>query len=100
MATTKKTPAAPAKSETEEPEAPEATEGAAKRQGTAVVLKNGERRIDYIHRRYYDEGIERGPIAKELTEMQGEKVAYQIVFAATKKSREEWAAEKAKAAGK
>ncbi len=98
MATQKKS-ATPAKTETAAVETEtETVEATAKRQGTAVVLKNGERRIDYIHRRYYDEGIERGPIAKELTELQGEKVAYQIVFAATKKSREEWAAEKAKAA--
>jgi hypothetical protein len=49
--------------------------------GAAVVLEGGERRIDYIRRRYA-EGAKRGEIAKELG------VAYQIVFAATKKPKE------------
>ena len=45
--------------------------------GTAVLLSGGERRVDYIRRRFA-EGAKRGEIAKELG------VAYQIVFAATK----------------
>jgi len=45
--------------------------------GSGIVLENGERRIDYIRRRY-TEGAKRGEIAKELG------VVYQIVFAATK----------------
>jgi hypothetical protein len=52
-----------------------------KKVGAAVVLEGGERRIDYIRRRYA-EGAKRGEIAKELG------VAYQIVFAATKKPKE------------
>jgi hypothetical protein len=46
-------------------------------QGRAIVLPNGERRVDYIKRRF-NEGASRGAIAKELG------VVYQIVFAATK----------------
>ena len=57
-----------------------ASEGAAK-QGAAVVLAGGERRIDFIRRRF-KEGAKRGEIAKELG------VAYQIVFAATKAKKE------------
>jgi len=49
--------------------------------GAAVVLEGGERRIDYIRRRF-KEGAKRGEIAKELG------VAYQIVFAATKVKKE------------
>lgn len=49
--------------------------------GAAIVLENGERRVDYIKRRFA-EGAKRGEIAKELG------VAYQIVFAATKKKPE------------
>ena len=57
-------------------------------QGRAIILPNGERRVDYIKRRYA-EGIKRGAIAKELTEMNGGvKVPYQIVFAATKTKKE------------
>lgn len=48
------------------------------KQGAAIILESGERRIDYIRRRFYDEGAKRGEIAKELG------VPYQIVFAATK----------------
>jgi len=58
----------------------------ATKQGAAVVLANGERRIDYIRRRF-GEGAKRGEIAKELG------VAYQIVFAATKAKKETAAAE-------
>lgn len=54
------------------------------KQGRKVMLPNGEARVDYIRRRFYDEGAKRGDIARELTELTGEKVAYQIVFAATK----------------
>jgi len=57
-----------------------AGEGATK-QGAAVVLSNGERRIDFIRRRF-KEGAKRGEIAKELG------VPYQIVFAATKTKKE------------
>jgi hypothetical protein len=47
--------------------------------------KNGQavNRIDYI-RAAWKNGKARGAIAKELTRMTGKKVAYQIVFSATK----------------
>lgn len=59
-----------------------AAEGAApttekKKGGSAIVLENGMRRVDYI-RQEFAAGRKRGEIAKELG------VAYQIVFAATK----------------
>jgi hypothetical protein len=54
---------------------------AASKVGAAVVLEGGERRIDYIRRRFH-EGAKRGEIAKELG------VPYQIVFAATKAKKE------------
>ena len=54
---------------------------AASKVGAAVVLEGGERRIDYIRRRF-GEGAKRGEIAKELG------VPYQIVFAATKAKKE------------
>lgn len=60
-----------------------ANESAA-RKGRKVILPNGEARVDYIKRRYYEDGIKRGDIARELSEMVGEKVPYQVVFAATK----------------
>lgn len=60
-----------------------ANESAA-RKGRKVILPNGEARVDYIKRRYYEDGVKRGDIARELSEMVGEKVPYQVVFAATK----------------
>ena len=56
--------------------------------GRKIILPNGEARVDYIRRRFYEDGITRGDIARELSEMTGEKVAYQIVFAATKEKKE------------
>ncbi len=59
-------------------------------QGAAIVLPNGARRIDFIRDRYYNDGISRSDIKKEINEQyekSGEddkKIAYQIVFAATK----------------
>ena len=41
------------------------------------------KRKDYCVKRF-GQGVERGPIAKELTRLEGRKVAYQIVFQATK----------------
>jgi hypothetical protein len=51
----------------------------------AVTLADGTvmKRIDYIRRRW-EAGVGRGTIAKELTQLTGQKVAYQAVFAATK----------------
>lgn len=68
---------------TEKAAAPEKTENAAApaKSGAAIVLASGERRVDYIKRRYA-EGAKRGEIAKELG------VPYQIVFAATKPKKE------------
>jgi hypothetical protein len=46
------------------------------------------KRVDWIRKVFQQEGGpfygDRGAIAKKLTEMQGKKVPYQIVFAATK----------------
>jgi len=53
-------------------------------QGRAVVLSNGERRVDYIRRRHYIDGATRSEIAKEVSEMQEKPCPYQIVFSATK----------------
>lgn len=57
-----------------------------KGQGRAVVLPNGQRRIDYIRDEYYKNGKSRSDIKKAINEMlpEGEEIAYQIVFAATK----------------
>ncbi len=60
------------------------------KQGRSIVLPNGEKRADYIRRRYYDDEVERSAIAKELSEMQKKDVPYQIVFASTKVKRENY----------
>ncbi len=60
--------------------------------GRAVVLKDGTLRVDYIRKRYYDEGAERSAIRKELCEMTGQDIPYQIVFAGTKVGREDYKA--------
>ncbi len=52
--------------------------------GRSVILKGGEKRADYIRRRYYDDGIKRADIVKELKEKFDHEVPYQIVFQATK----------------
>lgn len=57
-------------------------------QGRAVILPNGERRVDYIRRRYYAEGATRSIIRKELCDMTKEDLPYQIVFAASKEDKE------------
>ena len=62
--------------------------------GKAVILPGGERRVDYIRRRFYDEKATRSVITKELCEKQGKKIAYQIVFAATKEKTKPVPAEK------
>jgi len=67
------------------------TSTASGKRGQRVVLPTGEPRVDFIRRRYYDEGLNdkgerivtRSMIRKELAEM-GHEVPYQIVFAATK----------------
>ena len=61
-------------------DAPAATEGK-KAGGSAILMADGKRRIDYI-REEFAKGRTRGDIAKELG------VAYQIVFAATKAKAE------------
>lgn len=58
--------------------------------GRAIILPNGEKRVDYIRTRYYDDGIKRGAIRTEVNEMltaaglEDDHIPYQIVFAATK----------------
>ncbi len=51
-----------------------------------ITVKGKEvARVDYIRARFFDDGATRSEIAKELTEIQGKTVPYQIVFQATKK---------------
>jgi len=68
---------------------PAATEEA-KGQGRAVILPNGQKRVDFIRDRYYNDGVKRGDIRREINEMlekadrADEQIPYQIVFASTK----------------
>lgn len=59
-----------------------------KGQGRAVVLPNGQKRIDFIRDRYYNDNVSRSDIRKEVNAMYEEgadgQIPYQIVFAATK----------------
>ena len=59
-----------------------------KGQGHAVVLPNGQKRIDFIRDRYYNDGVSRSDIKKEVNAMYEDgadgQIQYQIVFAATK----------------
>jgi hypothetical protein len=50
-----------------------------------MIMVNGvpTKRIDYIRKRWAEK-VARGQIAKELSELSGKKVPYQIVFSATK----------------
>ena len=78
--------------------APSQAPAATQQRGVPVVLTGGERRVDYIKRRFKELEVEqkegkftgsiRGKIAKELTELTGVKVPYQIVFAATKNKKD------------
>lgn len=61
----------------------------ARGRGRAVMLPNGQKRIDYIRDRYYKESVSRSDIRKEINQIMeehgyDEKVQYQIIFAATK----------------
>lgn len=57
--------------------------------GRKVILPTGEARVDYIQRRFFQEGATRGEITKELRELTGNaNLAYQIVFAATKTKKD------------
>ena len=61
----------------------------ARGRGRAVMLPNGQKRIDYIRDRYYKEGVSRSDIRKEINQIMADaniddKIQYQIVFAATK----------------
>ena len=55
-----------------------------------IVLPNGEMRADYIHRRYYDDKVDRGTIVREINHMYEQigdtdtVVQYQAVYSATK----------------
>jgi hypothetical protein len=75
----------------------EATEGAEENgsgtDGRYILIQDPEtgeqiKRVDWIRKVFQQEGGkyygDRGAIAKALTEIQGKKVPYQIVFAATK----------------
>lgn len=59
-----------------------------KGQGRAVVLPNGQKRIDFIRDEYYGKGTTRSEIRKAVNAMYDEGsdgvIPYQIVFAATK----------------
>ncbi len=61
-----------------------------KGQGRAVVLPNGQRRIDYIRDEYYGKGTTRSDIKNNINEMlkgagqEDNVIPYQIVFSATK----------------
>lgn len=63
-----------------------ATENAADKRAIVLTLKDGstEKRADYIRRRWGEKNATRSQIAAELSELQGKKVPYQIVFQATK----------------
>ena len=39
------------------------------RRNAPVILPNGERRADYIRRRFYDDGIARGQVLREINQM-------------------------------
>ena len=61
----------------------------APKRGRAIMIKDpdtGEeiRRVDFIRREVMERGRTRSEVAKQLTEIQGQTVPYQIVFAATK----------------
>lgn len=59
-------------------------------QGKIVFLPNKEKRVDFIRNRYYNDGVSRSDIRKEVNEMlekagrEDDQIPYQIVFAATK----------------
>ena len=61
----------------------------ARGRGRAVMLPNGQKRIDYIRDRFYKENVSRSDIRKEINQIMADagiddKIQYQIVFAATK----------------
>lgn len=53
-------------------------------EGHVSGLSGEVKRSDYIKNRWASRSVSRGEIAKELTELQGKEVPYQIVFQATK----------------
>jgi len=57
-------------------------------EGGKIILRNGENRIDYIKRRFAA-GATRSQITKEVSDLSGDKIPYQIIFAATKKAKAE-----------
>ncbi len=57
-------------------------------EGGKIILRNGENRIDYIKRRFAA-GATRSQITKEVSDLSGDKIPYQIIFAATKKPKAE-----------
>ena len=85
-------PAPPEPAQTEPAEAPapsRAMPARARGRGRAVMLPNGQKRIDYIRDRYYKDSVARSDIRKEINQIMADagiddKVQYQIIFAATK----------------
>ena len=85
-------PAPPEPAQTEAVEAPapsRAMPARARGRGRAVMLPNGQKRIDYIRDRYYKDSVARSDIRKEINQIMADagiddKVQYQIIFAATK----------------
>jgi len=72
---------------------------AAVKDGSKVILTNGEPRVDFI-RRLWAEGKTRSEITKAVNELSGGiKVPYQVIFGVTKKEKDKAAAAAAKAAG-
>lgn len=75
-------------------EAATETQEAPKGQGRAIVLPNGEKRIDFIRDRYYKDGKSRSEIKNEINEMlenagqADQQIPYQIVFSATKEGEQ------------
>lgn len=65
-----------------------------KGQGRAVVLPNGQRRIDYIRDQYYGKNQSRSDIKNAINEMlkkagkEDAVIPYQIVFSATKTGKQ------------
>lgn len=70
-----------------------ATTTAAPAASNAIVLPNGQKRVDYI-RQQFAAGVKRGDIRKAINDMYEaagqpeKKIPYQIVFAATKQKKE------------
>jgi len=84
------------------------TEAAPASRGRAVILPNGERRVDFIQKHYYHADEKKAKTRSEITKMVNDlypvdddgRIPYQIVFAATKLSFDDFTASKADKAKK